>query len=100
MGGLITSYVLKTIEVDVIRQVFFCCCSISRTPKILLDLIYGSKLGLNKTMLSAKAMSSFPSVYYLLPRYSEAIPGHDLSDIETWKNLNLGLKFVLKIQVH
>jgi uncharacterized membrane protein len=35
-------------------------------------------------------MSSFPSVYYLLPRYFEATSEHDLFDIETWKKLKLG----------
>ncbi|MBA2710500.1 MAG: hypothetical protein H0U57_07915 [Tatlockia sp.] len=74
MGGLITSYILKTIEVEVIRQVFLIAVPFQGSPKILLDLIYGSKFGLNKTMLSAKAMSSFPSIYYLLPRYPESTP--------------------------
>ena len=90
MGGLIASYVLQTIEVNVIRQVFFIAVPFQGSLKILLDLIYGSKFGLNKILLSAKAMSSFPSLYYLLPRYFEATSEHDLFDIETWKKFQLG----------
>ncbi len=90
MGGLIASYVLQTIEVDVIRQVFLIAVPFQGSLKILLDLIYGSKFGLNKTLLSAKAMSSFPSLYYLLPRYSDVVSEHDIFDIETWKKFKLG----------
>lgn len=90
MGGLITSYILQTMDVNVIRKVFFIAVPFQGSPKILIDLIYGSRLGLNKTLLSTKAMSSFPSVYYLLPRYFDAIAENDLFDLNTWEKLKLG----------
>lgn len=90
MGGLITNYILQTLEIDIVRQVFFVAVPFQGSLKILMDLIYGTKFGLNKTLLSAQAMSTFPSVYYLLPRYCGATVGQDLFDISTWTNLKLG----------
>ena len=89
MGGLITNYVMQTIRNDRIRQVFFVAVPFRGTAKALLDLMYGSKFGMNHTLLSAKTMASFLSIYYLLPRYPEALVNHDLFDIETWKELDL-----------
>ncbi|WP_165475097.1 lipase/acyltransferase domain-containing protein [Legionella yabuuchiae] len=90
MGGLITSYVLQMFDEPVLRHVYFVAVPFQGTLKALLDLIQGSSFGLNKTLLSSKAMASFASIYYLLPRYPAATPNYSLLDIETWKQFNLG----------
>ncbi len=90
MGGLITSYVLQMFNEPVLRNVFFVAVPFQGTLKALLDLMHGSSFGLNKTLLSSKAMASFASVYYLLPRYPQAVVNYSLFDIETWKQFKLG----------
>ncbi len=89
LGGLITSYLMNSSIAETIRQVFFVAVPFQGTLKALLDLMYGTKLGLNKTLLSKESMASFPSIYYLLPRYAAATPNHSFYDINTWKKFNL-----------
>ncbi len=85
MGGLIVSDVLRQLQLAAVRQVFFVSTPFEGSLKAALYLIYGSTLGCNKTLLSAKAMATFPSVYTLLP--------HDqveLLSTELWEKYALG----------
>lgn len=90
MGGLITTYMMHMIGANIIRQIYFVGVPFQGALRALLDLMKGTKLGLNKTLLSARAMSTFSSLYYLLPRYPEAVHQHSIFDIETWKKFNIG----------
>lgn len=90
MGGLITTSLMQMIKNNAIRHVYFVAVPFRGALPALLDLRGGSKFGFNKTLLSAKAMSSFSSPYYLLPRYPEAVKEYDIFDIETWKRFNIG----------
>lgn len=90
MGGLIAAYLLKTLDVNTIRKIFFVGTPFKGASKVLLDLEYGSKLGMNKSLLSPYAIGTFPSIYYLLPQDLEFTSGQDLFDIQTWKKFSIG----------
>jgi pimeloyl-ACP methyl ester carboxylesterase len=91
MGGLIASYVLKMFETPVIRNAFLVSVPFLGALKPLLDLKKGATLGLNKALLSPKALATFGSIYYLLPRYPDAGKGHSFLDVETWKEFDLSV---------
>lgn len=90
MGGLIVSRLIQMVKTNNIRQVFFVGVPFQGALRAILDLINGSPFGLNKTLLSPKAMGSFPSVYYLLPQYPQITEKYDFLDIETWKRYKVG----------
>ena len=90
MGGLIVANLLKAMKVNIVRKVFFVGTPFQGVPRVILDLIQGTRLGLNKSLLSAQAMASFPSLYYLLPRLPEFTNGHDFFNLETWQQYKIG----------
>jgi hypothetical protein len=90
MGGLIVAHLLKAMQINIIRKVFFVGTPFQGVPRVILDLTQGTKLGLNKSLLSAQAMASFPSLYYLLPRLPEFTNGHDFFNLETWLQYKIG----------
>jgi pimeloyl-ACP methyl ester carboxylesterase len=92
MGGLIASYLLQHLPIaSRINRVFFIATPFQGAVGIVLEMIYGGSLGLNKTLLCQTAIASFRSSYYLLPRYANAIRDYDLFDIATWQKFNLGM---------
>jgi len=85
MGGLIAAYLLRhgrcaSVSADeewvlsrYINKVIFVAVPFQGAIKVLRDLISGTKLGFNHSLLSAKALCTFPSIYCLLPCYENAI---------------------------
>jgi pimeloyl-ACP methyl ester carboxylesterase len=90
MGGLITSRLLQIIDTKNIRYVFFVGVPFQGALATVRDFKYGCRIGINHSLFSPKAMSSFESAYYLLARYPDAIQNHNLFDIETWQKFKLG----------
>lgn len=90
MGGLITARMLQMTSSNLIRHVFFVGTPFKGTNKVLVDLEYGSRFGLNSCLLSPKALGSFPSVYYLLPQYEGATGADDIYDINIWTKYEVG----------
>jgi len=89
MGGLIISDMLRRIKHPV-KQVFYVATPFLGSLKALLYLMRGNPFGLNKTLLSSRVMATFPSIYYLLPRYRNALQDASLSSIEVWREHVLG----------
>jgi pimeloyl-ACP methyl ester carboxylesterase len=91
MGGLITHYYLKNHAAAVDKVVYV---GVPFQPGIgfLDDLNNGSSVGLNKTILSKKAVFSHPSSFALLPHKGQKLyEEQDLMDVETWKKNQLSV---------
>lgn len=111
MGGLITAYYLRYGTADLetaketwegakhVRAVTIIATPFRGSMQVFHDMAYGSTQGLNSVILDQFALSSFPSVYQLLPIDSSALTfeaWHDkesgsIFDKNNWRAYQWGL---------
>lgn len=107
MGGLIASYLLRYGKDNTHQQewalapylnkIFFVATPFKGAIKSLHEIIHGSKFGINRSLLSPQSICTFPSTYYLLPSYNNALSivkenslhESSLYDLNTWQKYEL-----------